>query len=157
MKYMQSIEKRLIKIEEHFVITALALLAGLQILQVFFRYFLNRPLAWVDETSRYLFVWMVMVGAGLAMGKAAHFSIEFIKNIMPEPLQIISAVIVDLVTIAFTVGVIWYGMLLLKAASTQVTPTLQMPFWVPYSAIPAAGALIIIHVLFRIINDLSRK
>lgn len=155
MGKLKALEAKLIVIEEYFVILTLACLTGLQIVQVAFRYFLNRPLAFVDETSRYIFIWMVMVGAGLAMAKLAHFEIDFLKAHMPRPLKTISSVLVYLVTLVFTLGVVWYGSLLLESVSTQITAVLEISFSIPYSSILAAAGLMTIHLLCRIVWDVS--
>lgn len=154
MTGLHRIEERLIALEEHFVVLSLSGLTILQILQVAFRYFLNRPLAFVDETSRYVFIWMVMVGAGLAMGKAAHFAIDAVRRALPRSLQIAGGIIVEITTIGFTLGVIGYGYALLRAVGSQQTAVLEIPFWIPYAAVPVSGALIILHVIFRIAGDL---
>ena len=42
-------------------------MTGVTLSQVFWRYALNAPLIWSEEAARYLFVWVALVGAGLAM------------------------------------------------------------------------------------------
>jgi TRAP-type C4-dicarboxylate transport system permease small subunit len=155
MAKLKALEATLIVIEEYFVILTLAGLTGLQIVQVAFRYFLNRPLAFVDETSRYIFIWMVMVGAGLAMAKLAHFEIDFLTARMPGTLKTINSGLVHLVTLVFTLGVVWYGFRLLESVSTQITAVLEIPFSIPYASILAGCGLMTIHLLCRILWDVS--
>ena len=155
MVTLKALEAKLIVIEEYFVILTLACLTGLQIVQVAFRYFLNRPLAFVDETSRYIFIWMVMVGAGLAMAKLAHFEIDFLKARMPKTLRTIDTSLVHIVTLVFTLGVVWYGFLLLESVSTQITAVLEISFAIPYSSIIAGCGLMTIHLLCRVLWDVS--
>lgn len=155
MGKLKALEAKLIVIEEYFVIMTLACLTGLQIVQVAFRYFLNRPLAFVDETSRYIFIWMVMVGAGLAMAKLAHFQIDFLKARMPTKLRTLTTGLVYLVTLVFTVGVVWYGFLLLEAVSSQITAVLEISFSIPYSSVIAGAGLMTIHLLCRILWNVS--
>ena len=40
--------------------------------QVFSRYLLGRPIAWVEESATYAFIWMVFVGAGVGMKEGRH-------------------------------------------------------------------------------------
>jgi len=40
--------------------------------QVFSRYLLGRPIAWVEESATYAFIWMVFVGAGVGMKDGRH-------------------------------------------------------------------------------------
>ena len=41
-------------------------------LNVYMRYVVNRSLGWVDELSRFLFIWMTFLGAALAFEKGQH-------------------------------------------------------------------------------------
>jgi len=43
--------------------------------QVFTRYALGRPIAWVEESATYAFIWMVFVGASLGLKKGRHIFI----------------------------------------------------------------------------------
>ena len=43
--------------------------------QVFSRYVLGRPIAWVEESATYAFIWMVFVGAGVGMKEGRHILI----------------------------------------------------------------------------------
>ena len=44
-------------------------------LQVFTRYVLGRPIAWVEESATYAFIWMVFVGASAGLKQARHILI----------------------------------------------------------------------------------
>ena len=51
----------------------LALLVATTLLQVLSRYVLSKPFDWTEEMARYLFVWVAMLGAGMAAKDRAHF------------------------------------------------------------------------------------
>jgi len=55
-------------------------------LQVATRYIFHNPVLWTEEVARYLFLWVVMMGAALSVNTERHFAIEFfeykkVKNI----------------------------------------------------------------------------
>ena len=51
--------------------------------QVFTRYALGRPLAWVEETATYAFIWMVFVGSSLGLKLGRHIVIESFGKFLP--------------------------------------------------------------------------
>lgn len=61
----------------------IALIVGAITLQVFTRYALNRPIAWVEETATYAFIWMVFVGASLGLKQGRHILIETVGSRLP--------------------------------------------------------------------------
>ncbi len=144
------IERAVVRAEEVVVMTLLAGLAALQITQVLFRYVFNIPLHWVDESSRFIFILMVMVGGGLASAKAAQFSIDFIKNAMPKSLRVIADIVVRIGVLVFAYVLLRHGIQLAIRTSGQITASLQLPYTVPYSAMPLGGALILFHALMGI-------
>ena len=51
--------------------------------QVFSRYLLGRPIAWVEESATYAFIWMVFVGASLGLKRGHHIFIATFGNRLP--------------------------------------------------------------------------
>jgi TRAP-type C4-dicarboxylate transport system permease small subunit len=44
--------------------------------QVILRFLFNNPQAWAEEVSRYLFVWIVFIGAAVAVVNDAHIRVD---------------------------------------------------------------------------------
>jgi TRAP-type transport system small permease protein len=51
--------------------------------QVFTRYVLGRPLAWVEESATYAFIWMAFVGASLGLKQGRHILISTFGSRLP--------------------------------------------------------------------------
>lgn len=51
--------------------------------QVFSRYALGRPIAWVEESATYAFIWMVFVGASVGLKKGRHILIATFGSHLP--------------------------------------------------------------------------
>ena len=45
----------------------------------------NEPLIWTDEMSRFLMVWLAVVGWMLASRRRAHIRIRFFQDLLPTP------------------------------------------------------------------------
>ncbi len=74
--------------------------------QVFTRYALGRPIAWVEESATYAFIWMVFVGASVGLKLGRHIVIEsFGKFLSPRVAAALRSFtwLLVLVTLAFLI------------------------------------------------------
>ena len=62
-------------VEQAFGIGLILLIVTAITAQVFTRYALGRPIAWVEESATYAFIWMTFVGASLGLKHARHIMI----------------------------------------------------------------------------------
>jgi TRAP-type C4-dicarboxylate transport system permease small subunit len=71
-------------------ITSVVLLAALVIILlagIILREFFNTPLVWAIEVSLTIFVWIVFVGAGMAMADEAHIRLTLLVEKLPAPVR----------------------------------------------------------------------
>jgi TRAP-type C4-dicarboxylate transport system permease small subunit len=61
--------------ERGFGITLILLMVTAITVQVFTRYVLGRPIAWVEESATYAFIWMAFVGASVGLKQGRHILI----------------------------------------------------------------------------------
>ena len=55
---------------------------------VFFRYVLNDSLSWSEELAKYAMLWMVFLGAPIALRTGGHPNIEILLNLVPRKFSI---------------------------------------------------------------------
>ncbi|MDC0936411.1 TRAP transporter small permease [Pirellulales bacterium] len=127
------------------------------LLQVVSRYLLDNSLTWTEELSRYLFAWIIFLGAALGVRDQSHIKIDFFVAHFPKPLQrVVDSVNVVLIAIFLVTAVIfgfqWVG----ETADTR-SPALSLPVnWVLYGALPCgalAGVLYLLMAGWRRIRD----
>lgn len=119
----------------------LALLVATTLLQVLSRYVLSKPLDWTEETARYLFVWVAMLGAGMAAKDRAHFFVDLLLERLPPRLGKYVTVLTGAVASAFLVVISWAALDLAVSNGVQDSPVLTIPMSVPYFAIPVGLGL----------------
>lgn len=68
------------------VVAAMAGMAALVSIQVFFRYALSDSIDWADEVSRMAFVWSIFIAIPLGIREGAHVGIDLLTNRLPRPL-----------------------------------------------------------------------
>ena len=119
----------------------LALLVATTLLQVLSRYVLSKPLDWTEETARYLFVWVAMLGAGMAAKDRAHFFVDLLIERVPPRLAKYVTALTGAVASAFLVVISWAALDLAVSNGVQDSPVLTIPMSVPYFAIPVGLGL----------------
>jgi TRAP-type C4-dicarboxylate transport system permease small subunit len=119
----------------------LAVLVATTLLQVLSRYVLSKPLDWTEEVARYIFVWVGMLGAGIAAKDRAHFFVDLLLERMPPLLRKYVTVITGLVSSIFLLAVSWAALELALSNGVQDSPVLTIPMSVPYLAIPVGLGL----------------
>lgn len=105
---------------------------------------LFRRIDWVDEATRYLMVWMVFLGLGLALARGKHIAMTSYLDRFPERLQLVIRKVIDAVGLVFSLYIVWFGMdiTLLVLGTGQASPTLGFTTAVLYLALPVGFALL---------------
>jgi len=119
----------------------LALLVATTLLQVLSRYVLSKPFDWTEEAARYIFVWVAMLGAGMAAKDRAHFFVDLILERMPPQLKKYVTVLIGTVASAFLLAISWAALELALSNGVQDSPVLTIPMSIPYFAIPVGLGL----------------
>ncbi|MBM4017028.1 MAG: TRAP transporter small permease [Planctomycetes bacterium] len=117
------------------------------------RYVTRTPAAWAEEVGRYLFVYLVFVGASLALKKRDHFAVDFLVEKLPPRAARAMRVFSSAAVIVFALLVTGYGAKLVVAGWGTVAAATEMPRAVPHAAVPLGGLL----MLARGIEDLVRR
>jgi TRAP-type C4-dicarboxylate transport system permease small subunit len=58
------------------LIAILALMTGIVVVSVFFRYVLNDALPWSEEIAKFLMVWLTFLAAPVGLNQGSHIAIE---------------------------------------------------------------------------------
>ncbi len=128
--------------------------------QVFSRYVLNSPSTFTDESSRFLFIWVGLMGAAYTLGQKRHLAIDLLmlKLENSKLRQDILKLIINLFSLTFAVIIMFYGggRLMLKTLATgQVSPALGIQMGWVYAAIPLSGLFMIIYLLKDLTDNVS--
>ena len=93
---------------------------------------------WTEEASRFLFIWMVMLGAMIAIREGTHFEVDVWPELGPRAnalLKIVSAVFV----LVFALVFVWWGIAFTKFGWNQTSEIADLPMWTIFIAWPMAG------------------
>lgn len=139
------------RIEAAAIVVLMSLLTAVTFAQVVTRYALGDPLIWSEEVARYLFVWVSMIGAALAMREGGHFGLDLLIRPMPR-LKVVLGPVVTLVMIVFLVILLKTGIDETRLAAMQFAMTFQMRMNWAYLALPVGAGLMLFHIAVHVIR-----
>jgi len=125
--------------------------------QVFFRYVLNQSLFWSEELARFMLVWLTFLGASVAYHRGVHPGIDMLYTRLPAAWQRLTAIFVHLVSIAFFVVMIVYGVQFSYFVRLQISPALYLPKWIIFAIIPVSGAILLVHALAFLLQEIRGR
>lgn len=108
-------------------------------LQIFSRYTALIPsYIWTEEMARFLFVWMVMIGAMIGVRDGAHFEVDVWPHLPPRAhaaLRIVSSLFI----LGFALVFVWGGYLFTSFAWRRFSELAELPLWTIHIAWPLTG------------------
>ena len=132
---------------ERVCIVLMAVLVADVFLGVWSRYVMHATFQWYDEVARLCFVWMIFLGAAVAVRRGAHFRLHLlIDRFGPTARRRVDLVVI-VVVIAFAAVLLAGGIAIAPLARRQVTDALEISMLWFYGALPVGGALMIAFAL----------
>lgn len=138
----------------------LAIMAGAVFLQVTLRYVGWTGIDGLDEVPRYLFVWLVMLGAAAAMHRGEHTLLSYFRDRFGRRGRALAIIVVNAAGIALFAYFIKLSFVLVPNAQLQTSAGLGLPLGYVYAAVPVGAVLIILpmaRVLLLALLDLWPK
>ena len=109
-------------------------------LQTFSRYTELIPsYIWTEELSRFLFIWMIMLGAMIGIRERTHFEVDVWPELKPGAnalLRIVSSLFV----LVFALVFVWWGIAFVRFGWDQTSEIAELPMWMIFAAWPVTGA-----------------
>ena len=132
---------------ERLCMALMVVLVGDVFLGVFSRYVLQATFQWYDEVARLCFIWIVFLGATVAVKRGMHFRMRLVVDRLGPGAARVADHLVTLATVAFGAVLLAGGYGIYPVAQRQVTDALEISMLWFYSALPVGGALIIGYAL----------
>jgi TRAP-type C4-dicarboxylate transport system permease small subunit len=121
--------------------------------QVFARQVLNSPSGWSEELAKYLFIWLGLLGGAWVFGQRGHVAADLAVQRMPEKVQRVAAVLVQVCTLTFAALVlIWGGYQVVQLTWNQTLTGLPANVGWMYLALPISGVIIAFYNVYHMIH-----
>jgi len=135
------------------LILLVAAMTTVVFLQVFYRYFLAQSLSWSEELARYLFVWISLLGAALAVQKRGHFGMELFYDMLPAQARRIARIVISLLMGTAILVILVQGLLLYQKVAHQYSPAMGISMGLAYGSLPVGAGLMAVHLLVILFRD----
>jgi len=146
------LDRLVARIEAGVIVVLVSSLTAVTFAQVVTRYGLGDSLIWSEELARYLFVWVSMIGAALAIRQGGHFGLDLLIRRMPA-FRPILAPVVTTVMIVFLAVVLKTGIDETRLASMQFAMTFPMRMQWAYLALPVGAGLMLFHLAIHLVRS----
>lgn len=124
--------------------------------QVIFRYLLDSALPWAGELAIFFFIWIIFLGASIALIKGVHIGVDIFTNFLNKKFKKINLVLINFIIIIFCSLIIYGSIPLIIDNFSQRSPALEIRLSYVYACIPISMISMIfisIKKIFRIIRE----
>lgn len=123
-------------------------------LQIFSRFTDLLPhYIWTEELARFMFVWMVMLGAALGVREKAHFDVDLWPEMAPRAnagVKLVASAAILVMSLVF----IWAGIAFTRFAWNRTSELADLPLWLIHIAWPITGLLWLIFQGEHVLNEI---
>ena len=133
----------------------LALLTGVVTLQVFTRFVLHAPVIWSEEAARFLFFWVVLLGAAMSVKDRRHFVIDVTAGRAPGggTLRFLFDIVPDVCVLTFSLLLLAEGIGYTQVGLFRTGTNSQVNMAIVYAAIPVFAALSLVYSAANLLVD----
>jgi TRAP-type C4-dicarboxylate transport system permease small subunit len=93
---------------------------------------------WTEELARFVFIWMIMIGAMVGVREMAHFNVDVWNRLTPRGEAALNLV-TQAATLVFALVFIWSGIEFTRFAIYRISELAELPLWVIHVAWPLTG------------------
>lgn len=146
------------RVARFILVAASAAMAVIIFFQVLFRFSIKIPLPWSEELSRYLMIWIGMMGASIALHEGRHIGVDIVMERLHGRVRQILMAVAILLVLWFLWLVVREGAQLAVQNYSQLSPAMMIPMLLPYGAIPVGGTFMLVQGLCNFLHTiLDRK
>lgn len=125
----------------------LSIMSSVLFVQVFFRYVLHSSLFWAEELARYSMVWVVFLGAVVAVSRGTHTKVDYFVSKLPMKIQMLLEIFKNILCASFTGVITYYGIKVYKVAMMSRSSGLLLPMGWVYGIVPFTAAIMTVVFL----------
>jgi TRAP-type C4-dicarboxylate transport system permease small subunit len=93
---------------------------------------------WTEELSRFLFIWMIMLGSMVGVREGTHFIVDVWPELRPRPAAALQ-IVTNLFVLAFALVFVVWGVQFVRFGWNQSSELAELPMTFIFVAWPLAG------------------
>lgn len=123
-------------------------------MQIFSRYTTLIPsYIWTEELARFVFIWMIMIGAMIGVRETSHLDVDIWPRLRPRAnaaLKLVSNVF----TLVFALVFVYSGIEFTRFALFRISELAELPLWVIHIAWPITGLTWIVFLGEQFVDNI---
>lgn len=108
---------------------------------------------WTEEIARFCFVWIIMIGAMIAVRDRTHFDVDVLPHSSNPKIELLGKMIVHFAIAAMALAFVRWGVDFYILGSRQISEISGLPMLTIYVAWPAAGVTWLIFIGEKMYDD----
>ena len=108
---------------------------------------------WTEEMARFLFIWMVMLGAMIGVREGTHFEVDVWPQLSDRGNALLRILTYAFILV-FACVFVWYGIRFVQFGWNQSSELAEMPMVYIFAAWPLAGFTWLLFLAERLRSDL---
>ena len=156
----EALSRLVTRLEEASLAGGILGIASLTIANVVGRVVFGQSLAFAEELSRFLIVFVTFLGIGYAAGRGRHIRMTALYDALPRRPRKALRIVITATTSALLFGLAWLGVrycLGTMRALGSVSPVLQVPLWIVYLSAPLGFALGGVQYALALVKNLVEE
>lgn len=141
----------------HLVGLVLALMLGVMTVliawQVFARFVAGNSLTFSEEVSRFLMIWLTLLGAAYAVRRGTLLAVDLVPDMLKGKVQTTVKVVAHLLSLVFYVILIYFGWSIADTVAYQNAPATGISMAWPMLALCAGGVLMFLNTVVVMIEE----
>jgi TRAP-type transport system small permease protein len=110
---------------------------------------------WTEEIARFCFIWIILIGAMIAVRDGTHFDLDLLPHSGKPGVEFGFRLFVNAAILFMALSFMWWGWDFYVLGSRQQSEIFGLPMVFIYVAWPLAGATWALFTLERIWNDIA--
>lgn len=135
----------------------LAIMTVLITWQVFARFVVGDALTFSEEISRFLMIWLTMLGTAYAARKGSLLAVDLLPELLRGRVQLAVGLVAHGISLVFYALLVVYGWNISQAVAFQSAPATGVSMFWPMLALCVGGALCFVNTIAVVVEDVQRQ
>lgn len=156
MELYKKVDAVLEKAVEYFCIVLLIAIILLCFSNTMLRYIFDKPIVWSEELTKYMSVWLAIVGAAATVRADGHTTLDILQGLLKSPkAKMFLFIFTRAIVVIILVGLFPAGIRAMQTLGASRASSTHMPMWVLYLSFPL-GAVCMILAYLRTVPEFAK-
>lgn len=112
---------------------------------------------WSEETARYLMIWIILIGGGLAARKGKLIAVEAVVQAVPNSIGKGLRILAYITSLIFYTWISLIGIEWVQFGRAETSPATGISMMYVYLSLPVAGIFMLMNTIVLIIESVKNR